>query len=303
METVINDGTVSYTSNYNGMEYKAVVNNTGVTINNIPSGKYKIVESNDNTFVLEGIDLQTNSSISVVNENDKWYLIIAETNQNQTGTISLIMNADSFNGIDDSVVVSNLYSLGNVSTAQVMMLSMFSDEVTVPEYVEPITYTITYKDCDVVDDTKYSENSEATLKDCEIEGFLGWSKDSEAVEPQYVAGDKIKLEKDLILYPVIETPESTEENSSEESTEEIESEEQEETTETENTLEEETSEVDESTEEIETETEEEVISEEESSEEQEESSEIEETTENEKIESSETIESEESLEESSAFSE
>ena len=186
--------------------------------------KYEIVESNDNTFVLEGIDLQTTNSISVVNENNKWYLIIAETDQHQSGTISLNMNVDSFNGVDDSMILNNLYSLGNTSTVQVMMLSMFSDEVTVPEYVEPITYTITYKDCDVVDDTKYSENNEATLKDCEIEGFLGWSEDSEATEPQYIAGVKVKLEKDLILYPVIETSEQ----SSEETTEEASSQETEE---------------------------------------------------------------------------
>lgn len=300
MEMIMNEGTISYTSSYNGMEYKAIVDEVGVSINNIPSGKYEIIESNDNTFILEGIDLQTNNSMSVLNENGKWYLIIAETNQNQSGTIILNMNIDSFNGYDDSANVSNLYKIGDkTSSTQVMMLSMFSDEVTVPEYVEPITYTITYKGCDVVDDTKYSENSEAILKDCEIEGFLGWSEDSEAIEPQYMAGDTVILEKDLILYPVIETPESTEENSSEETTEEIESEEQEETTETESTLEEEISEVDESTETVETETEEEVVSEEE------ESSEIEETTESEEIEieSSETIEREESLEESSAFSE
>lgn len=279
METLMNNGTISYTSNYNGMEYNAIVTKTGVSINNIPSGKYEIVESNDNTFILEGIDLQTTSSISVVNENDKWYLIIAETNKNQTGTITLNMNTDSFNGIDSSMIVDNLYSLTQTSPMQVMMLSMFSDEITVPEYVEPTTYTITYKDCDVVDDTKYSENSEATLKDCDIENFLGWSEDSEATEPQYLAGDTITMEKDIVLHPVIESLESTEEGTSEET----ESEEQEEIPETENTSEEETSESEESTEDVETATEEE-------------SSEAEET----ETESSET---EEPLEKNSAFSE
>ena len=72
MEMLMDNGTVSYASNYNGMEYNAIVTETGVSINNIPSGKYEIVESNDNTFILEGIDLQTTSSISVVNENGKW---------------------------------------------------------------------------------------------------------------------------------------------------------------------------------------------------------------------------------------
>lgn len=161
----MDNGTVSYTSNYNGMEYNIIVTEAGVSINNIPFGKYEIVESNDNTFILERVDLQTTSSILVVNENGRWYLIIAETNQNQTGTITLIMNTDSFNGIDRSIIVDNLYSLRTTSPMQVMMLSMFSDEITVPEYIEPTTYTITYKDCDIVDNTKYSENSEATLKD------------------------------------------------------------------------------------------------------------------------------------------
>ncbi len=108
------------------------------------------------------------------------------------------------------MIVDNLYSLRTASPMQVMMLSMFSDEITVPEYVEPITYTITYKDCDVVDDTKYSENSEAILKDCDIENFLGWSEDSEATESEYLAGDTITMEKDIVLYPVIKSLESTE---------------------------------------------------------------------------------------------
>ncbi len=271
------------------MEYNAIVTETGVSINNIPSGKYEIVETNDNTFILEGIDLQTTSSISVVNEDGRWYLIIAETNKNQTGTITLNMNTDSFDGIDSAMMVSNRFSLTQTSPMQVMMLSMFSDEITVPEYVEPITYTITYKDCDVIDDTKYSENSEATLKDCDIENFLGWSEDSEATEPEYLAGDTITMEKDIVLYPVIESVESTEEETSEK----IESEEQEENTETENTSEEETSESEESTEVVET------VTEEESSETQEESSEAEET----ETESSETHGSEEPLEKNSAFPE
>lgn len=198
------------------------------------------------------------------------------------------MNTDSFNGIDSSMIVDNLYSLRTASPMQVMMLSMFSDEVTVPEYVEPTTYTITYKDCDVIDDTKYSENSEATLKDWDIENFLGWSEDSEATEPKYMAGDTITMEKDIVLYPVIKSVESTEEETSEET----ESEEQEENTETENISEEETSESEESTEDIETTTEEEI------SETQEESSEVEET----ETESSETTESEETLEKNSTFS-
>lgn len=179
--------------------------------------------------------------------------------------------------------------LTQTSPMKVMMLSMFSDEITVLEYVEPITYTITYKDCDVVDDTKYSENSEATLKDCDLDNFLGWSEESEATEPQYLAGDTITMEKDFVLYPVIKSVESTEEETSEET----ESEEQEENTETENISEEETSESEESTEDVETTTEEET------SETQEESSEVEET----ETESSETTESEEPLEKNSAFSE
>lgn len=294
LETVINNGNISYTSNYSGMEYNVVVKESGITINGIPSGKYEIV-ANNNTFVLEGIDLQTSNSISVVNENGKWYLIIAETNQNQTGTITLNMNTEnshgsgSANGYISSMSKNNYYSLRTISPMQVMMLSMFSDEVTVPEYVEPTTYTITYKECDVEDNTKYSENSEATLKDCDIENFLGWSEDSEATESQYLAGDVITIDKDFTLYPVIKSLESTEEETSEE----IESEEQEEILETENTSEEKTSESEESTEDVET------VTEEESSETHEESSEAEET----ETESSETIESEEPLKKNSAFSE
>lgn len=41
METLMDNGTVSYTSNYNGMEYNTIVTETGVSINNIPSGKYE----------------------------------------------------------------------------------------------------------------------------------------------------------------------------------------------------------------------------------------------------------------------
>ena len=192
------------------------------------------------------------------------------------------MNTDSFNGMDDSMILNNHYSLRTASPMQVMMLSMFSDEITVPEYVEPTTYTITYKDCDVVDNTKYAENSEATLKDCDIENFLGWSEDSEATEPEYLAGDTITMEKDIVLYPVIESVEAIEEETSEE----IESEEQKETTETENTLEEETSKSEESTEDVETATDEE-------------SSEAKET----ETESSQATETEEPLEKNSAFSE
>lgn len=186
------------------------------------------------------------------------------------------------------MIADNLYSLRTASPMQVMMLSMFSDEITVPEYVEPITYTITYKDCDVVDDTKYSENSEAILKDCDIENFLGWSEDSEATESEYLAGDTITMEKDIVLYPVIKSLESTEEELSEET----ESEEQEENAETENTSEEKTSESEESTEDVE------IATEEEASEIQEEASEVEET----ETESSETTESEEPLEKKSTFS-
>ena len=53
------------------MDYNLIINESGVTINNIPSGKYEIVESNDNQeSVIKSLSEIENVEIEVTDSNN-----------------------------------------------------------------------------------------------------------------------------------------------------------------------------------------------------------------------------------------
>lgn len=110
METIITNGEAVYTTNYNGMTYNSIVNYNGITINNIPSGKFEIITSNDNTFNLDNVKIETTNSINIVKENNKWYLIISETKENQSGIITFVHKEDTLYGYDKSYNAKGYYS-------------------------------------------------------------------------------------------------------------------------------------------------------------------------------------------------
>lgn len=83
MESVISNGKVSYTDNYNGFIYNAIIDGN-LILSDIPSGKYDIIILNNK---YEKIDVSLSNAVNT--SYDGKYLIISDTNTDNSGTLNI----------------------------------------------------------------------------------------------------------------------------------------------------------------------------------------------------------------------
>lgn len=106
MESVIRNGKVSYTDNYNGFYYNFTLDNT-LTLSGIPSGKYEIMVLNKD-YATKDITLSNAVNIAY---NDG-YLIISDNNADNSGTINInLKNFNNYKGYQSSFSKNNYWKV------------------------------------------------------------------------------------------------------------------------------------------------------------------------------------------------
>lgn len=106
MESVIKNGKVSYTDNYNGFYYNFTLDNT-LTLSSIPSGKYEIIIQNKD---YETKDITLANAVNMA-YNDGC-LIISDNNSENSGTINInLKNFNSYKGYQSSFSKNNYWKI------------------------------------------------------------------------------------------------------------------------------------------------------------------------------------------------
>lgn len=104
----ITDEYIYYSNKYNGMKYNTIASRNITHINNIQEGKYEIFVAEDE-FVLENIIISDETGMSIIIENNKYYLIVDSLNQNKSGTIKIILTAKDNYNYKTKTTINNLY--------------------------------------------------------------------------------------------------------------------------------------------------------------------------------------------------
>lgn len=228
METIINsDLSISYSDSYNGQVYNLSVNNIGTVLSKMNSGKYEISYL-DATYVLNDITCDGDNNIWIEGKNDKYYLVIKDTNVDVSGTITLNFSKKDHIGYQTDASVSNYFKVGIETTA---IMSLEAEVFAISDMIIEAedAYSIIYNDSDTIDENIYNAGDEAEVLDYEgklpeNKEFLGWALLEDVEEPDYLVGDIISIkDMNISLYPVfkdieeeiseIETTEETTESS------------------------------------------------------------------------------------------
>ena len=229
METIINsDLSISYSDSYNGQVYNLSANNIGTVLSKMNSGKYEI-DYFTTDYILNDITCNGDNNIWIEGKNEKYYLVIKDTNVDVSGTITLNFSKKDHIGYQTYVDASNYFKV-RVDTAS--LLTLESEVYAISDMIIEAedAYTIIYNNSDTIDENIYNEGDEVEVLDYQGElpenkEFLGWSLSKNVEKPDYFVGDVIPIkDMNISLYPVFTDIE--EESSKIETTEEISSEEE-----------------------------------------------------------------------------
>lgn len=111
LESIIVNNEVIYTQNYSGVDYNTIVNKNGVTMSNIPSGKYEIIVTGNINFDVENIVLNNGDKMKIEVSDDKYFLIIESTNTDNSGDIAIILNSDDNKKYNNENKIINKYKI------------------------------------------------------------------------------------------------------------------------------------------------------------------------------------------------
>ena len=217
LETIIDGDNLSYSNNYSDIFYNLEVEQLGTSLSGLPSGKYEISVSED--LVLDNATISDINNVSLVKENNKYYVIIAEVPSDTWATITLEFSKNH-NGYKSSYDINNLWKTENPNAmSDLLMISVISDEIEAPVLE---TYEITYENSNTADDNIYTDeddNNKAIIldfvpldEDYSDLTFVGWSETENDDKAEYFPLDEILLDRRLKLYPVFEKKESITDN-------------------------------------------------------------------------------------------
>jgi len=120
LEQTIDADLNSHYGDYSGKEIRAAVNNDGVTLKDIPCGKYEI-QAGNRVYVLKDISLTEQNHVSVTQEDGRYYMVIEDSPEDAYGNLLLCFDKDGDAYYKDS------HSKGNFFSVSMEQAALFAD--------------------------------------------------------------------------------------------------------------------------------------------------------------------------------
>jgi uncharacterized repeat protein (TIGR02543 family) len=130
------DNEVVYKDSYSDVYYNLEINNIAETISHMVAGKYEISTTSP-IFTIENVELSDNEYVSLVEEDDKYYVIIEETPHDAYGTVIINLVQKEHEGYQSEISIMNYWKT-NVSEKEtnVNTKSKVSRKLVVPNNLE-----------------------------------------------------------------------------------------------------------------------------------------------------------------------
>jgi uncharacterized repeat protein (TIGR02543 family) len=129
------DNEVVYKDSYSDVYYNLEINNIAETISHIVAGKYEITTTSQ-IFAIENVELSDNEYVSLVEEDDKYYVIIEETPHDAYGTVIINLVKKEHEGYQSEISIMNYWKTNISEKTNVNTKSKMSRRLVVPNDLE-----------------------------------------------------------------------------------------------------------------------------------------------------------------------